>query len=126
MARIRLNNRLIASTLVEVIVAMVILLSVFAIGMFIFAKLYRNSTTIDHFRIQKELLQVRQQYIEGIITDQYHVMDSIAYHIDIEEIPAYPDRIKLKIYAEQLINEIYVDSLISIHEKKNSSFESNY
>lgn len=125
MARIRINSILRASTLVEVIIAMVILLSVFAIGMVIFAKLFRNSATVDHIRVQKELLQVRQHYLDGIITDRYHVMDSIGYHIEQEEIPAYPDRMKLKIYAEHFINQTYIDSLVCIIEK-NNGLDNNY
>lgn len=123
MARLDSSIRLKASTLVEVITAMVILMVVFGIGMLVFANLFRSSTSLDHLFIQKQLFAVKASYLESNVQDEPIIMDSIAYRIVEEEIASFPDRVKIKIYAERIYDAKILDSLVSICEVINKTDE---
>ncbi|WP_149915198.1 type II secretion system protein [Sphingobacterium cavernae] len=108
--------KLAASTLIEVIVAMVILLVVFAIGMMIYANLNKNSSTTESFQLRKQLKSLQQAYVRNEIAQNSIVFDSIEYFIETEQLETFTDRIKLKIYAIRMGNNKLLDSLISIQE----------
>lgn len=119
MARLRINHKLIASTLVEALIAMVILLTVFSIALYIFANLYRSTSKLEDMQVQKRLVEIRQLYLDGEVHyADLILLDSIKYHIIVDNLAKYDDMIKLKIYAQDLHDLSIMDSLISVHEKK--------
>lgn len=119
MARLRINHKLIASTLVEALIAMVILLTVFSIALYIFANLYRSNSKLEDMQVQKRLVEIRQLYLDGEVHyADLILLDSIKYHIIVDNLAKYDDMIKLKIYAQDLHDLSILDSLISVHEKK--------
>lgn len=111
----KINLKVKASTLVEVIVAMVILLVIFGIGMTIFANLFRNSSSLDKLAIQKQLMAVRQQYLDASLVAKEVTMEDIRYSIITKKMVNYPDIYSLKIFATRINDGSIVDSLISIH-----------
>lgn len=114
MGKLGAHTKLKASTLVEVIVAMVILLTVFAMGMFIFSNLFKSTTSVRQLAIRKQLSRMQRDFIHGKLSEDYVTIDSVGYVIQHEELVDYPDCIKLKIYAEDLLTNKITDSLISI------------
>lgn len=106
--------RLKASSLVEVLIAMVILLSIFGIGMMIFANLDRSSSSLESRIVRGQLSALAEQYKQTDIQDSRIQIDSIAYYIEEIPIEGIQDRIRLKIYAERLLDGTYIDSLIMI------------
>jgi hypothetical protein len=129
MGKLAAHSKLNASTMVEVIVAMVILLTVFAMGMFIFSNLFKSTTSVRQLAIRKQLSRIEHDYIHGELSEDYVIIDSVGYTIQYEELIDYPDCIKLKIYAEDLLTDRITDSLISIQVSSSISTnveEANY
>lgn len=116
MARLGSSIRLKASTLVEVITAMVILLVIFGIGMLVFANLFRSSTSVDFLFIQKQMIALKVSYLESNVEEEPIIMDNIAYRIVEEELVSFPDRVKVKIYAERIEDAKIMDSLVFVRE----------
>jgi hypothetical protein len=121
MGKLAAHTKLKASTLVEVIVAMVILLTVFAMGMFIFSNLFKITTSVRQLAIRKQLSRMERDYIQEELSEDYVIIDSVGFAIQSEELSEYPDCIKLKIFAEDLLTNKITDSLISIQTSNSIS-----
>lgn len=108
-----------ASTLVEVLVALTILMTVFAVGMLIFANLSRSGRTQRKQVVFYHLRDVAQGYRRGdIAADESLIRDSTVYFMEESVMPNLADRKKVGIYAFDPVSETILDSLIFIHEEK--------
>lgn len=113
---IRYNQKTIASTLVEVLVALVILLSVFAVGMLIFARLNQASSSQTRQTVHLQLREIASRYVnEELDIEQTFQYEHILYSLEEEQLSGYADRIRVKIYAFDTWQQKPVDSLILIH-----------
>lgn len=110
------NQKTTASTLVEVLVALVILLSVFAVGMLIFARLNQASSSQIRQTVHLQLREIASRYVnEEWDTEQTIQYEHILYSLEEEQLSDYADRIRVKIYAFDTQLQKPVDSLILIH-----------
>ncbi|NQD71731.1 hypothetical protein HP439_13455 [Sphingobacterium shayense] len=110
------NQKTTASTLVEVLVALVILLSVFAVGMLIFARLNQASSSQTRQTVHLQLREIASRYVnEEWDTEQTFQYEHILYSLEEEQLSDYADRIRVKIYAFDTQLQKPVDSLILIH-----------
>ncbi|WP_437921195.1 type IV pilus modification PilV family protein [Sphingobacterium sp. LRF_L2] len=109
------RQRLKASTLVEVLIALVILLTVFALGMLIFARLNRSALSNTQQVIQFKLQQISLNYDQNKGDEELFFSDGhIQYIIEEEELLDYKDRKKVKFYAFDTEQEKVIDSLVKI------------
>lgn len=110
-----------ASSLIEVLVALVILLSVFAMGMLIFTRLNQASISQSHQRVNLQLREIANKCVNGDWDmEETFEYESISYSLEEELLSDYIDRKRVKIYAFDNRKQKLVDSLILIqptHEK---------
>lgn len=106
-----------ASTLVEVLIALVIMLTVFAIGMVIFVRVNNAENTQRKQHVHMQLRTVSAAYLRGT-WDKDQTMDYEACTIFIEEytLPSFSDRRKIVVYAQDNNSEkgVIIDSLVKI------------
>lgn len=104
-----------ASTLVEVLIALIILLSVFAAGMLLFTRLVNASTSNRQITVQMELKQLRAAYLAGDVDIRETRTTQVAtYGIEEVTMEAYADRKRVLFYAYDNENRNVIDSLILI------------
>lgn len=108
------RRKLKASTLVEVLIAMVILLSVFAVGMMIFANLTSSSRSRESKTIQAQMQDILFQYRQDEDIPSTQTIDSVVYYLEEKPLTAYPDLTKVTVYAERLADHAVIDSVIEI------------
>lgn len=104
-----------ASTLVEALIALIILLAVFAAGMQLFTRLVNASTSKRQTMIQLELKQLGNAFIAG----EFGIQDTkttqaAAYSAEEEMLETYADRKRVRFYAYDIENNNLLDSLILI------------
>lgn len=104
-----------ASTLVEVLIALIILLSVFAAGMLLFTQLVNASTSRRQIVVKFELKQFGNAYLAGGFgIQETKTTQTAAYIAEAEALTPYTDRKRVKFYAYDLENNNLLDSLILI------------
>lgn len=105
------------SSLVEVLIAMVILLTVFAVGMLIFANLTSSSSTSTRKVITQQMQQLQADWtaVESFEAPTTITVDSIVYQIQEEEVIDFADLRKVTIYARPIQADNIVDSLAAYH-----------
>lgn len=107
--------RLKSSTLIEVLIAMVILLCVFGIGMMIFANLDRSSSNLESRVVREQLHTLASQYQQDGGQNNDVQIDSISYFFEEIPLEGIQDRVKLKVYAERIADGQLIDSLVRIY-----------
>jgi|GEM_PF-444832 len=112
----KISIRIQASTLVEVLVAMVILLSVFAIGMLLFANLTRTSKSQRSRQVQLHMEHILWKVSRGEIVERPILIDSLAYYVEEELIFGFQDRKKVTVFVEQMEDGVIIDSLSRYNE----------
>lgn len=110
------HRKLKASSLVEVLIAMVILLSVFAMGMLIFANLTKSSLSQQNKAIKLHMDHIRHQVYVGEELKNPVIIGDMAYYIEEQYLPTFQDRKQVAIFAERLADGQVIDSLVSIEE----------
>lgn len=113
--KVKLNHTVRASSLVEVLISMVILLLVFGIGMMIFTNLVRSSKSKRSKVIAHEMSILAQQALEVGSATEIEKED-VYYAVEKEMLPDYSDRIRIKVTAHASDNGKILDSLILIKE----------
>jgi Tfp pilus assembly protein PilV len=112
--------RLKASSLVETLVSMVIILIVFGIGMLIFVNLTKASRSETRKSTTEQMmlwsLQLEANGFDGN-TEGETLQDSIKLSYQLREAEGYPDRSRLAVYAISEEGKI-IDSLIRYIENK--------
>lgn len=104
-----------ASSLVEVLVALVILLTVFAMGMLIFTRLMQANRSQTSQQAQLQLAQLKARYMQGSWNDEaMPATGPIQYSLEEESLPSYSDRLRIKLYAYDSEQQLLIDSLIFI------------
>lgn len=111
MIKRKISVRVQAFTLVEVLVAMVILLSVFAIGMLLFANLTRTSKSQRSRQVQLHMEHILRQASRGEVLESPILIDSLAYYVEEEHLFDFRDRKKVTVFVEQMEDGLLVDSL---------------
>lgn len=106
-----------SSTLIEVLIAMIILLCVFGIGMMVFANLDRSSSNLQSRAVREQLRSVAEQYGQGQLQTDEVEIDSVLYFIEQEPLIGFQDRIKVKVYAQRVIDGTVIDSLTRVQTK---------
>ncbi|HAK28396.1 MULTISPECIES: PilW family protein [Sphingobacterium] len=112
--------RIKASTLVETLVSMVIILIVFGIGMLIFVNLTKASRSETRKSTTEQMmLWSRQLEANGFDgdTEGESLQDSIKLSYQLQEAEGYPDRLRLAVYAISEEGKV-IDSLIRYIENK--------
>ncbi|WP_343321623.1 hypothetical protein [Sphingobacterium multivorum] len=112
--------RLKASSLVETLVSMVIILIVFGIGMLIFVNLTKASKSETRKSTAEQMmLWSRQLEANGFDgdTEGESLQDSIKLSYQLTEAEGYPDRSRLAVYAISEEGKV-IDSLIRYIENK--------
>jgi len=105
-----------ASTLVEVLVAMTILLTVFAAGMMLFANLTRSSASRSSKEAVLRMQDMAVRYSKGEelpVTEE----DGISFFVEEEPLPAWGDLKKIKVYAQRTADGLLLDSVIMIRKQ---------
>lgn len=112
--------RLKASSLVETLVSMVIILIVFGIGMLIFVNLTKASRSETRKSTSEQMMlwsqQVETNGFEGN-TEGESLRDSIKLSYQLREAEGYSDRLRLAVYAVSEEGKV-TDSLIRYIENK--------
>jgi Tfp pilus assembly protein PilV len=112
--------RLKASSLVETLVSMVIILIVFGIGMLIFVNLTKASRSESRKSTSEQMMlwshQLETSGFEGN-TEEESLQDSIKLSYQLQEVGGYPDRLRLAVYAISEEGKV-IDSLIRYIENK--------
>ncbi|TYR36313.1 hypothetical protein FXV77_10420 [Sphingobacterium phlebotomi] len=104
-----------ASTLVEVLIALIILLAVFAAGMVLFTRLVNASTSKRQTTVRLELKQLGNAYLAGDSDNQGTKITHVAaYNVEEEMLAPYTDRKRVRFYAYDIENNSLLDSLILI------------
>lgn len=105
-----------ASTLVEVLIALIILLSVFGAGMLLFTQLVNASTSKRQTIVRFELKQLSSAYLAGDFgMQETKTTKAAAYIAETETLAApYTDRKRVRFYAYDIENNNLLDSLILI------------
>ncbi|MGJ1513824.1 hypothetical protein ACR79N_02460 [Sphingobacterium siyangense] len=112
--------RLKASSLVETLVSMVIILIIFGIGMLIFVNLTKASRSETRKSTTEQMmLWSRQLEANGFDgnTEGESLQDSIKLSYQLREAEGYPDRSRLAVYAISEEGKV-IDSLIRYIENK--------
>ncbi|RYE25511.1 MAG: hypothetical protein EOP51_03835 [Sphingobacteriales bacterium] len=100
MAKI-VQRKLDASSLIEVLVAMVIIMVVFTIAMSVFSNLMYTGVSITKIKVQYQLqLLTNKVKIDGYVKSEHEIIDSIDYFMDIDT-SSIPGFSKLSIKASQ-------------------------
>lgn len=110
-----IRSRAAASTLVEVLVALVILLTIFGMGMIIFARLNQAGSSQKQQQVGLRLRQIGHAYAAGEWDAHQPVNDEqISYAVNEEPLATYADRRRVTVYAFDNEQQKLVDSLALI------------
>lgn len=118
--KFKLNHTIRASSLVEVLISMVILLLVFGIGMMIFTNLVRSSKSKQSKVIAHEMAVLAHQALEEDREKQFE-KEGIYYTVEQEDFSTYSDRVRIKVTAQLSDNGKIIDSLIVIKELEHAN-----
>jgi len=100
--KITLARKLEASTLVEVLIAMVIIMAVFVSGMAIFVNVTQSGVSISRLKAQERMSKMMEESVSNADWhDQVVTEDSIFYQKSVVAYPAYPDLLLIEIKAKQ-------------------------
>ncbi len=112
--------RLKASSLVETLVSMVIILIIFGIGMLIFVNLTKASRSETRKSTTEQMMlwsrQLETSGFEGNTMGE-SLKDSIKLSYQLKETEGYPDRLRLAVYAISEEGKV-TDSLVRYIENK--------
>ncbi|GAA0884068.1 hypothetical protein GCM10009120_26660 [Sphingobacterium siyangense subsp. cladoniae] len=112
--------RLKASSLVETLVSMVIILTVFGIGMLIFVNLTKASRSETRKSTTEQMMlwsrQLEANGFDGNTMGE-SLKDSIKLSYQLKETEGYPDRLRLAVYAISEEGKV-TDSLVRYIEDK--------
>ncbi|WP_333888905.1 hypothetical protein [Sphingobacterium siyangense] len=112
--------RLKASSLVETLVSMVIILIVFGIGMLIFVNLTKASRSETRKSTTEQMMlwsrQLETSGFDGNTMGE-RLKDSIKLSYQLKETEGYPDRLRLAVYAISEQGKV-TDSLVRYIENK--------
>lgn len=118
--KFKLPHTLRASSLVEVLISMVILLLVFGIGLMIFTNLVRSSKSKQSQVVAHQMSILAQQ--AQLTLDEDHVeqieKDNIYYTVEQDAHPEYSDRVRIKVTAHLSNDGKIIDSLVLIKEEE--------
>ncbi|MGJ1392813.1 type II secretion system protein [Sphingobacterium spiritivorum] len=108
-----------ASTLVEVLIALLIIMSVFAAGMVIFANINKASRSQTQQQIKMQLKDLQKEYEKyPVATEEHIIRDSIAYTIRIVASQDYPRLKRITASARHPHNDLILDSLVVLKENR--------
>lgn len=104
-----------ASSLVETLVSMVIILIVFGIGMLVFVNITKASRSETRKSTSEAMsawsYQLETAGFEGNTSGELQ-QDSIFLSYEAQQLPAYPDRLRLVVYALRPKDGKVTDSLV--------------
>jgi len=115
-----------ASTLVETLVSMVIILIVFGIGMLIFVNITKASKSETRKNTDELMTSWSQQLeatgFDGNLTGEM-LQDSILLIYEVSDLEEYEDRLRLVIYSKRPEDKKITDSLVRYIETKTENRE---
>ncbi|WP_185218122.1 hypothetical protein [Sphingobacterium mizutaii] len=102
-----------ASTLIEVLIAMIILLTVFSIGILIFTKLTTSVKSNSKQDVQWMMKQIKFQYLNHPdFQDPETAWEHHNFTVQEDRLTGYPDLRKITIYAMDFNQDRLSDSLV--------------
>ncbi len=103
----KLSEKLKASTLLEVIVAMVVILIVFVLSTGIYANVIRSSPLVKQQRIKALMAGLIQQSMDqGNLKEEVVFIDSISFETTVNVYQGYADLLLVSIVAVEQGNEV--------------------
>lgn len=96
------SHRVKASTLIEVIISLVIIMIVFVMAIGIFTKITQSGMSVSSVIARNKLNDMLQEAIKTGNYEELSIMeDSISYKQNPEDYPGYPDLLIIKLEAVQ-------------------------
>jgi len=106
-----------ASTLVEVLIALLIIMAVFVSGMIIFANITKSARSQTLRKVQGDMKVIQATYESyPIDTDEEVTEDSIRYTIQIIGMEQYPSLKRISVVAYRPNRTLPIDSLVVLKE----------
>jgi Tfp pilus assembly protein PilV len=91
-----------ASTLIEVLVSMVIIMGVFAVAMGIYIKIMSSGFSLTHKQVQQQMQNIMQQSRENKDFSEGSVkLEDIEYHKKVRTFQSYTDLYLIEVEALQ-------------------------
>lgn len=79
-----IRKKLKGSTLIEVLIAMVIIVVIFTIAMQVFSNVMQTGVSFRNIKVQNQMMAIAQEVREtGVVPQETLVIDSIAYELKI-------------------------------------------
>ncbi|UIR54617.1 hypothetical protein LZQ00_10055 [Sphingobacterium sp. SRCM116780] len=113
--RFNIHHKLRASSLMEVLISMVILLVVFGIGLMIFTNVILSSKSEESKKVEQRMAVLAQQALEEGASEEME-LDAVHYQVNKEILPQFSDRIRISVLAMNTTSGKIIDSLIVIKE----------
>ncbi|OWK68849.1 type II secretion system protein J [Pedobacter sp. AJM] len=77
-----INKRLEGSTLVEVLIALVIIMAVFTIATAVFSNVLNSGVSMRRIQVNAQMEELRLHFLDTIVVDEQRLyIDSIEYHV---------------------------------------------
>lgn len=97
-----ISSKLPASTLIEVLISMVIIMAVFVIGIAVFTRVTQSGFSMSRAEAQQQMHKIIQESIfNKDWEDQELMQDSILYIKSVKEYSGYPDLLIIEVNALQ-------------------------
>lgn len=113
------SRKLKGSTLIEVLIAMVIIMLVFSIAIKIFNNVMQSAVAVQKVKVQNQLDSIAAQVKkDGFVTEKSLVLDSVAYEL-VNDTSALMGIAKLEIKAKQ--NGRLLGSLKCLYQVKDET-----
>jgi len=79
-----IHKKLRGSTLIEVLIAMVIIVVIFTIAMQVFSNVMQTGVSFRNIKVQNQMMAIAQEVREtGVVPQETLVVDSISYELKI-------------------------------------------
>jgi len=102
MAKLKDKHKVKASSLVEVLVALVIIMAVFVIAMGIYTRVTQSGISLSKMKAQKEMSRIIQESIQnGDFEGQSIERDNIVYEKSVTAYAGFSDIILIEVKADQ-------------------------
>lgn len=119
-----ISGKLPASTLIEVLISMVIIMAVFVVGIAVFARVTQSGFSMSRTEAQQQMHKIIQESIANNDWEEQQVIqDSILYVKSVNEYSGYPDLLVIEVNAMQ--QERNIGTLRQLVRKSNHELEQN-
>jgi competence protein ComGC len=118
MVELKLYKKLHAATLVEVLVALVIIMIAFTLGIGMFVRITSSSISLNQTMIERKIhYHLQQVSKDTLLVDDTWSEDSVTYEQKVEDFGEYKDIKKISISALKDGKLIHQVNYLSVHEE---------